>query len=176
MYVCDWYYWVNYFQLKIEIWINLIHFHSRKCFWEFRLQNDDHLIQAQLCLFNIISCFSNILCAPVSGAGITKFTRCFMESMALFNYPDSKVHGANMELIWGRQDPGGPHVGPMNFAFWVHLIHKRPQTHYFSYCFYICRYWYTARTDIDRVWGDRVATEYNMVMWWGPGGYTYTLR
>ena len=33
--------------------------------------------------------------------------------------PDSKVHGANMGLIWGRQDPGGPHVGPMNFAIWV---------------------------------------------------------
>ena len=31
-------------------------------------------------------------------------------------YPDSKVHGANMGAIWGRQDPGGPHVGPMNFA------------------------------------------------------------
>ena len=30
--------------------------------------------------------------------------------------PDSKVHGANMGSIWGRQDPGGPHVGPMNFA------------------------------------------------------------
>ena len=26
--------------------------------------------------------------------------------------PDSKVHGANMGPIWGRQDPGGPHVGP----------------------------------------------------------------
>ena len=20
--------------------------------------------------------------------------------------------------IWGRQDPGGPHAGPMNFAVW----------------------------------------------------------
>ena len=27
-------------------------------------------------------------------------------------YPDSKVHGANMGPIWGRQDPGVPHVGP----------------------------------------------------------------
>ena len=36
-------------------------------------------------------------------------------------YPDSKVHGANMGPIWGRQDPGGPHVGPMNFAIWVCL-------------------------------------------------------
>ena len=33
--------------------------------------------------------------------------------------PDSKLHGANMGPIWGRQDPGGPHVGPMNFAIWV---------------------------------------------------------
>ena len=33
--------------------------------------------------------------------------------------PDSKVHGANMGPIWGQQDPGGPHVGPMNFAIWV---------------------------------------------------------
>ena len=23
--------------------------------------------------------------------------------------------------IWGRQDPGGSHVGPMNFALWVRL-------------------------------------------------------
>ena len=33
--------------------------------------------------------------------------------------PDSKVHGANMGPIWGRQDPGGPHVGLMNFAVCV---------------------------------------------------------
>ena len=29
---------------------------------------------------------------------------------------NSKVHGVNMGPIWGRQDPGGPHVGPVNFA------------------------------------------------------------
>ena len=32
--------------------------------------------------------------------------------------PDSKVHGANVGPIWGRQDPVGPHVGPMNLAIW----------------------------------------------------------
>ena len=32
--------------------------------------------------------------------------------------PDSKVHGANMGPIWGRQDPDEPHVGSMNFAIW----------------------------------------------------------
>ena len=30
--------------------------------------------------------------------------------------PDSKVRGANMGPIWGQQDTGGPHVGPINFA------------------------------------------------------------
>ena len=32
--------------------------------------------------------------------------------------PDSKVHGANVGPTWGRQDPGGPHVGHMNFVIW----------------------------------------------------------
>ena len=34
---------------------------------------------------------------------------------------DSKVYGTDMGPIWGRQDTGGPHVGPMNFAIWVIL-------------------------------------------------------
>ena len=37
----------------------------------------------------------------------------------MFGYPDGKVHGADMGPIWDRQDPGGPHVGPMNFTIWV---------------------------------------------------------
>ena len=32
--------------------------------------------------------------------------------------PDSKVHGANMGPTWGRQNTGGPRVGPMNLAIW----------------------------------------------------------
>ena len=34
------------------------------------------------------------------------------------NTPDSKIYGANMGPTWGRKDPGGPHVGPMNLAIW----------------------------------------------------------
>ena len=42
------------------------------------------------------------------------------------NTPDSKVHGANTGPIWGRQDPGGPHVGPMNLAIWdLYIIERR---------------------------------------------------
>ena len=32
--------------------------------------------------------------------------------------PDSKVYGTSEGPIWGRQDPGGPNVGPMNLAIW----------------------------------------------------------
>ena len=38
--------------------------------------------------------------------------------------PDIKVHGANMGPIWGQQDPGGPHIGPMNLAIWAGIIIK----------------------------------------------------
>ena len=34
-------------------------------------------------------------------------------------FPDNKVHGAHMGTTWDRQDPGGPHVGPMNLAIRV---------------------------------------------------------
>ena len=46
--------------------------------------------------------------------------------------PDSKVHWINMGPIWGRQDPGGPHVGPMNFAIgWlsVQQIRRKQRIH-----------------------------------------------
>ena len=36
----------------------------------------------------------------------------------MFVIPDSKIHEANMGPIWARQGPGGPYVGPMNFAIW----------------------------------------------------------
>ena len=54
----------------------------------------------------------------LSGVGPILLSRinCYQ---GMDKYPDSKVHGANMGPIWGRQDPGGPHVGPMNFAIWV---------------------------------------------------------
>ena len=45
----------------------------------------------------------------------------YRRSLAQFgttDIPDSKVHWANMGPTWGRQDPGGPHVGPVNLAIW----------------------------------------------------------
>ena len=42
---------------------------------------------------------------------------------------DSQVQWANMEPIWGRQDPGGAHVGPLNFAIWdaYRSLHRLPR-------------------------------------------------
>ena len=44
-------------------------------------------------------------------------------------FPGSKVYGAKMGPTWGRQDPGGPHVGPMNLAIWVYIIEILRKTH-----------------------------------------------
>ena len=42
-----------------------------------------------------------------------------LQPSSLRIHPDSKVHWANMGPIWDRQDPGGPHVGPMNIVIWA---------------------------------------------------------
>ena len=42
-----------------------------------------------------------------------------------YTYPDSKVHGAYMGPIWGRQDPCGPHMGHVNLDIWVLLWIRR---------------------------------------------------
>ena len=51
--------------------------------------------------------------------GNTKLGFRHLQRPPTHRLPDSKVPGANMGPIWGRQDPGGPHVGPMNFAIWA---------------------------------------------------------
>ena len=67
----------------------------------------------------------------LTGTKCLKFCKCsrIFTIISFYHYPDSKVHGANMGLIWGRQDPGGPHVGPMNLAIWVliYYYHKLHQ-------------------------------------------------
>ena len=57
---------------------------------------------------------------------IKHFERSFSNSTLMglaqeymhWNTPDSKIQGANMGPTWGRQDPGGPHVGHVNLAIW----------------------------------------------------------
>ena len=41
--------------------------------------------------------------------------------IARFMGPTWGPYGANMGSIWGRQDPDGSHVGPMNFVIWVYI-------------------------------------------------------
>ena len=47
--------------------------------------------------------------------------------------PDGKVHGANMGPIWGRQDPGGSNVGPMNFAIWDYELEGHLSVTWFNW-------------------------------------------
>ena len=53
------------------------------------------------------------------------------------NIHDSKVHGANIGPIWGRQDPGGSHVGPMKFVIWDIINHYLSIIKYLSTQMYI---------------------------------------
>ena len=60
-------------------------------------------------------------------------------SSLIYHHPDSKVHGAYMGPMWGRQDPGGPHVGPMNLAIRALLKDKSTRnidTNWFQKWFY----------------------------------------
>ena len=45
------------------------------------------------------------------------------------DYPDSKVHGANMGRAWGRQDPGGPRVDPWTLLSGYPIIHMMGSDH-----------------------------------------------
>ena len=62
-------------------------------------------------------------------------------------YPDSKIHEANMGPIWDRQDPGGTHVGPMNFAIWVWFdnLDVENDDHFHGRVFYIITYLLTGK-------------------------------
>ena len=42
------------------------------------------------------------------------------------HFPDSKVHGANMEPTWVLSAPGGPHVCLMSLAIWVVFCKGNP--------------------------------------------------
>ena len=67
--------------------------------------------------YHKICIFINILLKSVSKC--TDYNESYPHQvMACWNIkpPDSKVHGANMGPSWGWQDPGVPHIGPMNFA------------------------------------------------------------
>ena len=56
-----------------------------------------------------------------------------------------------MGPIWGRQDPGGPHSGPMNFAIWGFIcrkqVHKMPLFVALFYIFSKVSYITFAETD-----------------------------
>ena len=43
----------------------------------------------------------------------------FLSATLAVNFPNSKVHGANMGPTWDLSAPDGPHVGPMNLAIRV---------------------------------------------------------
>ena len=67
---------------------------------------------------------SNYVCLPtlwLHHAGHDRVIRLYNH---VDTYLDSKVHGDNMGPIAGRQDPGRPHVGPMNLVIRVYVKYQ----------------------------------------------------
>ena len=62
---------------------------------------------------------------PMISSLVSPNTSCKLKANGYsvsYGSPDSKVHGSNMGPIWGRQDPVGPHIGPMNLAIWEFVM------------------------------------------------------
>ena len=57
--------------------------------------------------------FSILVCSDLSVIYAYIFRVVFLVPALI-----ARFMGANMGPIWVRQDPGGPHVDPMNFAIW----------------------------------------------------------
>ena len=69
-------------------------------------------------LINAYSCWVNMWWVRARRIPLHVGSKCVSCGSGTCIVPDSKVHGANMGSTWGRQDPGGPHVWPMNLAIW----------------------------------------------------------
>ena len=74
-----------------------------------------HLIHKGFCGINEYLKNMGIKVTFQSANGLLK-AETMAYAYTMMPIPDTKVHGANMGPVWGRQDPGGPHVGPFNFA------------------------------------------------------------
>ena len=88
-----------------------------------------HIILKLLLIFNsskafynrsCVSFYSTMNCRPL------KFDM-FHQSTSQWNYPDNKVHGANMGPTWVLSAPDGPHVGPVILAIRVTLARDQRQ-------------------------------------------------
>ena len=98
-----------------------------QCIFQFRIHDDKHkYAYLVLCLspYGIAFCFVLTLCIYKRATGCLNTSTVHPTTYAhgsrklWYVVPDSKVYGANMGPIWGRQDPCGPHVGSLNFVIW----------------------------------------------------------
>ena len=110
-------------QISVKFELQFYHFHSRKCIWNSHLP----LLCLQMPWYP----------GPRPSAGLSwkcilsfscnkwhqskwpiKSNKIYCGIVMPCGTRDLGHHGASMGPIWGRQDPGGPHVGPINFAIW----------------------------------------------------------
>ena len=100
------------------MWICHIHIISRTCAKGRAKQNTQPHQHGYFAAFDSSHCRHDVFYLLRPTQNVRHDVNDIGEYIPLYGNPDSKVHGANMGPIWGRQDPGGPHAGPMNFAIW----------------------------------------------------------
>ena len=67
----------------------------------------------------------------------------------------ARFNGANMRPIWGLQDPGGSHVGPMNFVIWVT----------FTLSYYLPGLQKDLDSNRDAIWSDYYRVQNNSIVY-----------
>ena len=106
---------------------------NRRVYWISKIEKCINLICV---LSQSSSLMQNVKLCQFNQSWITSTTTCQQRGpdyilliwLATFwlndsSFPDSEVDGAYMGPTWGRQDPGGPHVGPMLLIIWVVSTH-----------------------------------------------------
>ena len=93
-------------------------FHQSKLWYPYVSNREDIIKDLYTYDGDISNNKSNVTKDYLNSMGMVNALLCNRNGQAQ-SYPYSKVHGANMGPIWGRQDPGWPHVGPMNFVIWA---------------------------------------------------------
>ena len=89
-------------------------------FLRFRLTLNQHWFRQWLGAVQATSHYLNQCCRNVSQyICVTRpqwVKRSLSADSIILTWLDNKVHGAQLGPTWGRQDPGGPHMGHMNLA------------------------------------------------------------
>ena len=92
-----------------------IHYTTKICI--LGLKKNDNSVTSTFCVSVLLSSRLNSLISMSVVVWILPFIQRALKSYGIVT-PDRKVHEARMGPTWGRQDPGGPHLGHVSLTVW----------------------------------------------------------